>query len=192
MRKHSFVVGAVLAACLAVSAWAHEGAVLDLEALETYVAQKEAETETGDKAVHKAWKQLDAKLSKETDGKLAKDLGKLAALSNAANGVLVADGELRTLLDAAIAEADQRLAAEPDREAETRDIVARAGALPAAADELKARVATGNPLADEEASLYRDVLGWALSVVAWIDVARAFGPGEDDEPTASPPTNTPL
>jgi len=114
MKKLSFAVSGVLAACLAASGWAHEGNVLDLEALETYVSAKEAETATGDRAVHKAWKQLESKLGKDAEGKLAKDLGKLSTLSKAANGILVTDGELRTLLDAAILAADQKLAAEPD------------------------------------------------------------------------------
>src|SRR4029450_8056163 len=96
----------------AASAWAHDGNVLDLEALETYVSAKEAETATGDRSVHKAWEQLENKLAKDAEGKLAKDLGKLSTLSKAANGVLVTDGELRTLLDAAILAADQKLAAE--------------------------------------------------------------------------------
>ena len=114
MRKSPFAVGAVLAACLAASAWAHETNVLDLEALETYVNQKEVETQTGDRAVHRAWRQLAVRLSKEAQGKLAKDLAKLSALSKASEGILVSDGELRTLLDAAIDEADQLLSAEPD------------------------------------------------------------------------------
>jgi sugar lactone lactonase YvrE len=114
MRKSRFAVGAVLAACLAASAWAHDDNVLDLEALETYAAQRVVETQGGEKAVYRAWKQLSGKLGKSADGKLAKDLGKLASLSKAANVVLADDAQLRTLLDSAIEDADQKLAAEPD------------------------------------------------------------------------------
>ena len=68
MRKSPFAVGAVLAACLAVSAWSHEDNVLDLEALESYATQRATETQGGDRTVYRAWKQLVAKLGKDADG----------------------------------------------------------------------------------------------------------------------------
>lgn len=108
------VVGAVLAACLAAGAWAHGGNVLDLESIETYVAQQDAATVGGDKAVHKLWVKLEKTLAKDAKGKLSADLAKLAALSKASNAALVTDGELRTLLDAALDAADAKLATSPD------------------------------------------------------------------------------
>lgn len=54
-----------------------------------------------------------------------------------------------------------------------------------AADDLRSEIVDGNPLA-EDTSLYADALGWALQVVDWEAVARAFGPEEweDDETSA--------
>jgi sugar lactone lactonase YvrE len=156
MKKNSLVVGAVLASCLAAVAWAHEDNVLDLEALETYVAQKELETETGVKAEHRAWKQLDAKLARPAKGKLGKDLGKLSALSKASQGALSEDSELRTLLDAAIDEADQKLAAEPDA------VAALIGQIRKRGDQLKVQSAV-------------------LSARDLLEEARLAGDGQDEK-----------
>lgn len=116
MGKHSqlLVVGAVLAACLAAATWAHAANVLDLVALGQYVSLQDANTVGGAKSIHKAWKSLDKTLARDANGKFAVDLAKLSALSKAANGTLVTDLELRTLLDAALDGADARLQAQPD------------------------------------------------------------------------------
>lgn len=113
-RTQSFVVGAILAAVLAGGAWAHGTSVVDLDDLDAYIAQKEAETAGGEKSVYKAWKKLDAAMDKDSKGKLGKDLGKIAKVSKASNGTFVADAQLRALLDAALAGADQALAQSPD------------------------------------------------------------------------------
>ncbi len=113
-QTYSFVLGGILAACLAAGAWAHEGGVIDLEALETYVAQQEAATAAGDPAIHKVWKKLDKTLDQRPNGKLSGDLAKVTALSKASNGTLVTDGTLRTLLDGALDAVDGRLANTPD------------------------------------------------------------------------------
>ena len=112
--SHLFAVGAVLAACLAAVAFGHEGNVLDLDGLEQYVAQQDAATIGGVKSIHRAWKNLDKKLARDAKGVFAVDLGKLAALSKAANGPLVIDAQLRALLDAALDGADTKLQAQPD------------------------------------------------------------------------------
>jgi sugar lactone lactonase YvrE len=113
-RSRLLVAGACLAAGLGAAARAQPGDLIDFGPLEQYVAQQDAATATGPKPVHKAWKSLDAKLARDAKGVFAVDLAKLAALSKAANGPLVADLVLRTRLDAALDAADAVLQAEPD------------------------------------------------------------------------------
>ncbi len=66
-----------------------------------------------------------------------------------------------------------------------RTVAHVAGGPYRAADDLRAAVIDGNPLA-EDASLYADALGWALQVVDWEAVARAFGPEEWEDDETSP------
>lgn len=104
----------IVTLCVAGMVFAHSGNVLDFESLETYVAQQDAATATGDKTIHKAWVKLDKALAKDAKGKLSVDLAKLATLSKSANSTLVADGQLRTLLDTLLESADAKLATRPD------------------------------------------------------------------------------
>ena len=104
----------IVTLCIAGTVFAHAGAVLDLEGLEAYIAQQDAATAGGDKSAHRAWKSLDRAFGKKSKGGLAGDIGKLALASKSSNSVLVADGNLRALLDTAIAAADQALAGSPE------------------------------------------------------------------------------
>lgn len=56
-------------------------------------------------------------------------------------------------------------------------VVHAAGDTFRGADQLKGWIEANNPLADE-ASLYSDILGWALQAINWDELARAFGPDE--------------
>jgi len=116
--KVLFAVGAVLAAALAAPARA--GAGIDLSALEAYAAQRDTETKTPandpDK-LHRSWHALAVKLARgaKSDAvNLSLDVAKLSAASAAWNGKLVADAQLRALLDAALDALDQKLQKDPD------------------------------------------------------------------------------
>jgi hypothetical protein len=63
-------------------------------------------------------------------------------------------------------------------------VVADAGAPSRAAGDLKEWIEGRNPLTDP-ASLYSDLLGWALQSVNWDEVARALGPEEWSAPAAA-------
>jgi hypothetical protein len=52
---------------------------------------------------------------------------------------------------------------------------------------LSAWAAGGNPLVGD-ASLYSDLLGWAVQNVDWVEVARALGPEEWERATSSSPS----
>lgn len=71
----------------------------------------------------------------------------------------------------------QWLSAEVENTAIARGILQDAGDVHQGAEDLRAWILTGNPLT-EGGTLYSDILGWALRVVAWVDVARAFAPQE--------------
>lgn len=163
------VVSAVLAACLAAGAWAHEGGVIDLEALEALVAQREADTGSGDKAIHKAWAKLDRTLGKKPSGKLSGDLAKVAALSKASNGPLVADGELRTLVDAALDAVDGELLRTPD------DVATLIGQIKKQSDRDKvlAAVVAARGLHDEGRTA-RDSGDEALQLKLWKKADASF------------------
>lgn len=53
-----------------------------------------------------------------------------------------------------------------------------------AANELRDDTREASPLA-EESGLYVDLLGWAIQIVDWEAVARAFGPEEWEDKNAS-------
>lgn len=71
----------------------------------------------------------------------------------------------------------QWLSAEAESAAVARGIVESAGDVHRGAANLEAWIRAANPLA-QEGTLYTDLLGWALSAVAWVDVAGALGPRE--------------
>lgn len=76
----------------------------------------------------------------------------------------------------------QWISAEAESAAIARATLQNAGDMLRGAEELKAWIEAGNPLT-EEGTLYSDLLGWALSTVAWVDVAGALAPeAEPDEP----------
>lgn len=61
-----------------------------------------------------------------------------------------------------------------------KDIVEDAVTPRRAASDLQGWIEENNPLIDSD-SIYADLLGWALQIVDWDEVARALGP-EDEEP----------
>ena len=63
-----------------------------------------------------------------------------------------------------------------------KEILADAAEPMQGAHDLRAWVEDQNPI--EDASMYADVLSWALQIVDWDTVARALGPDEWDEPHA--------
>lgn len=77
----------------------------------------------------------------------------------------------------------QWLSADPDTAATARGILKNAGDVLDGAEDLRTWIEEGNPLS-HEASLYTDLLGWALSAVTWVDVAEPFAP--DPEPDGRP------
>lgn len=82
----------------------------------------------------------------------------------------------------------QWLSAEAESAAAARSIVENAGDVHHGAQDLAALIEAENPLA-REPSLYSDLLGWALSAVAWVDVAEPFAPesSESDGRPDGPP-----
>lgn len=64
-------------------------------------------------------------------------------------------------------------------------IVEQAGNAYRGAEEIKAWVIDNSPLG-EDASMYADILGWALQIVDWNAVAQAFAPEDWTEPGNSP------
>jgi hypothetical protein len=81
----------------------------------------------------------------------------------------------------------QWLSAEDVNAAAARAILQNADDVHHSAQSLEAWIQAGNPLT-EAGTLYGDLLGWALSAVAWVDVAGALGPDEEETP---PSYNTP-
>lgn len=94
------------------TALAHEGSVIDLEALEGHV-EAQAGTVT-DPAARKAYVALGKKLAKPTGDKLTKDLVKAQAAAKAAAGPLSNDGTLAGLVEDALDAADHALSERPE------------------------------------------------------------------------------
>ena len=66
-------------------------------------------------------------------------------------------------------------------------VMAASGTVSQGASDLKEWAEEGNPLA-ETASMYADILSWALSCVDWDEVARALEPEEwDTQPRSGTP-----
>jgi sugar lactone lactonase YvrE len=112
-RKAGPCTATLAAVLMAAAALANNGAVIDFTTLETYVAQQDAATVGGDKFVHRVWAKLDHRLGKISRN-FGVDLAKLNKLTIAAEGPLVNDAELQTLVGSATDAADQRLGQEPD------------------------------------------------------------------------------
>lgn len=69
------------------------------------------------------------------------------------------------------------------------EIVEQAGNTFRGADEIRDWVVDNSPLG-EDASMYADILGWALQIVDWDAIARAFGPEDWTEVGESPDSPT--
>lgn len=70
----------------------------------------------------------------------------------------------------------------------SQDVLARATTARDGGEALQAWIEEGNPL--EGASMYADILGWALQIVDWDAVARAMGPDDWDDAEPSAPALT--
>lgn len=68
----------------------------------------------------------------------------------------------------------------------SRGVLADAGDPYRGASDLQEWVEAQNPLT-EKASMFSDILGWALQIVDWEEVARALGPDEWEQ-ASSPAT----
>lgn len=68
------------------------------------------------------------------------------------------------------------LASDDDRLTKARGLVARAGNFFDGGDALREMVDTGNPLADEEPSIYAALLTYALAGIDWEAVAEQLAP----------------
>lgn len=67
----------------------------------------------------------------------------------------------------------------------TQDVLSGADTAYEGGAALRAWIEDGNPV--EEASMYADILAWALQIVDWDSVARALGPDDWDETESSSP-----
>ena len=67
----------------------------------------------------------------------------------------------------------------------SRGVLADAGDPYRGADDLRQWVEEQSPLLGE-ASMYSDILAWALQIVDWEEVARALGPDEWEESAETP------
>jgi hypothetical protein len=147
---------ALVALLAAAPALAHEGAVLDLEAMESHVAARAAET-TGPE--HDAYARLETKLAKPTREKLLRDLAKLDAAGEALAGALAEDATLRGLLTADADEAETALLAERDAAEQQLTKIGRAkhrvrvAAVIDEADAIRADAHAARDTADERPAL---------------------------------------
>ncbi len=107
-------VAATVTLALASTVWAHDDSVLDLEALEAHVAAKVVETQNAGKSLRKAYAKLDRKLQKPSTNRLANDVTKVGVAAKLTRTKLVADVELRELVDTALDAADEALVRAPD------------------------------------------------------------------------------
>jgi len=161
-----------LAVCLLATARAHEDEGLDLATMVELVGVRIPETVDGDRKVHRAYVGLGRTLGRPSDG-LADDVKRLGAVSRACGSSLNADGELRGLLDDALAAAEAALT---DRPSEVETHLAEIGSVnvrrkpEAVAVKARAAFLAGRHLlaSDEAAAL-----------VAFRRAARGFDQAED-------------
>ncbi len=164
-------LGGLLAACLAGRAWA--AGVIDLTALASYATQEDAATKAAStkpaKAVHAAWKSMDRTFARTSAKGLSGDLGKLQLAAKYADGLLVADTQLRSLLDSALDAAGTALNNEPDA------VATLIGQIKATAsrDKVLALVTTAQSL-DEAGKTARDGGDEATQIKDWIKSDGTF------------------
>jgi sugar lactone lactonase YvrE len=123
-RAAPALAAAVLAAALALPAAAHEGLPgVRFGDLEEYVGERLEATAEGDPKVHAAYVRAGRILQRESAGKLAVEVAKVAALRKEWGRRLASDGGLGVLLNAALEEIRVALAARPEAFEEDMDDV---------------------------------------------------------------------